>query len=98
MASSPFSWSQLAITQLDYDVEVRTPELKTSCEAVRGHPQERKTTDNTTLSVSAAMENPQLEFEQYEKCRQVGFCEALMRFLSMDLCENSPACTEIRTH
>lgn len=62
------------------------------------HEYQHKGPDFTQVTVSASMSDPILEFKDYQRCRHIGFCEAFMRFLSMQLHENEPSVTSLPVH
>ena len=59
---------------------------------------QHKGPDFTEVSVEEAMRDISLEFKEFQRLRHVGFVEAFMRFMNMELVRNEPAVTELSVH
>jgi len=59
---------------------------------------QHKGPDFTELSVEEALLDVSKEFKEFQRLRHIGFVEALMRFLKMELVHNEPAVSEVSVH
>lgn len=59
---------------------------------------QHKGPDFTEIGVEDALQDVHTEFREYQRLRHVGFAEALMRFLKMEMVHSEPAVSEVHVH
>jgi len=59
---------------------------------------QHKGPDFTEISVDDAINDVAKEFKEFQRLRHVGFAEAVMRFLKMELVHNEPGVSEVSVH
>jgi len=59
---------------------------------------QHKGPDFTEISLDEALKDVAAEFREYQRLRHIGFAEAIMRFLKMEMTHNEPGVSEISIH